>query len=246
MEAAAALIQAGMAVHVVAREQLPLVRALGPRLGQRLRTLHESHGVAFHGERALTSIRERSVTVDDGSTLDADLVILATGVRPNTEVAAAAGLALDQGILVDRYLETSVPGIYAAGDAARWPDPNTGVPVRFEHWATAERQGQTAARNMLGALEAFETIPFFWTQQYDVRINYVGYASWDRIEVRDGLPPDQWEQHHSLAGKQVGLATIGRDSKSLSAELALEHGLRTSRPAPVRPVRPRANAGSLT
>jgi 3-phenylpropionate/trans-cinnamate dioxygenase ferredoxin reductase subunit len=232
MEAAAALTRRGIAVHVVSRDELPMVRALGAALGMRIRQLHESRGVTFHPRRSLQQIGESAVTCDDGTRLEAELVLAAIGVRPNTALAAAAGLVLNKGILVDRFLETSVRGIFAAGDVARWPDPRTGEPVRFEHWTVAERQGQTAARNMLGGLQPFEDVPFFWTEQFETRITYVGHGSqWDRIEVRRDLPPGEWEQRHFLGDVPVGVATIGRDRVSLSAELALEQGVAIARGA---------------
>ncbi len=226
LEAAASLRARGLEVDVVAPDATPLQRVLGPELGRRVQQLHEGHGVRLHLGRAVTAIGDRVVALDDGTALRADLVIVATGVNPDTRLAERAGLVLDRGIRVDRYLETSQPGIFAAGDAVRWPDPRSGEYAGCGHWSLAMRMGETAARNMLGALTAFDAVPFFWSEHYDVRINCSGSTErYDRIEVRAGLPPDQWEQHYYLAHRLVAVATINRDHASLEAELAIERQL---------------------
>jgi NADPH-dependent 2,4-dienoyl-CoA reductase/sulfur reductase-like enzyme len=209
----------------VAPDARPLERVMGAELGDFVRTLHEEHGVVFHLGHTLESIGDRSAVLDDGTPLPADLIVVGIGVRPAVALAEQAGLRLDRGVLVDEYLETSAPGVYAAGDIARWPDPHTGKPIRIEHWVVAEQQGQTAARNILGAREPFRAVPFFWSQHYDVPINYVGHAEgWDRLEVAGSIARRSCLVAYRVAGRISAVASIYRDQESLQAEALLERG----------------------
>ena len=127
---------------------------------------------------------------------------------------------------VNEFLETNAPGIFAAGDIARWPDPHSGHNIRVEHWVVAERQGQTAALNMLGLKECFDAVPFFWSQHYDVPINYVGHAEqWDEIAINGDIKAKDCLLRYKQAGRVLAIASIFRDVESLKAELAMEQGL---------------------
>lgn len=223
LETAAALRAREIEVHVVGLETRPMERVLGPQMGDFVRALHEEHGVIFHLGDTVTAINGKRATLKSGAVIEADVVVVGVGVRPRLALAERAGLKLDRGVAVDAYLETSVPGIYAAGDIARWPDPHSGENIRVEHWVVAERQGQTAARNMLGQREAFDAVPFFWSQHYDVPINYVGHAeSWDEIAVDGDIAGRDCLVHYKRKGRVLAVASIYRDLASLEAELAME------------------------
>ena len=223
LEVAASLRTRGLAVDVVAPEQQPLERVLGTEIGRFVRTLHESNGVVFHLGETVTSMAGRTVTLSGGSTLDTDFVVMGVGVRPSVDLAQRAGLAVDRGILVDEFLETSTPGIFAAGDVAQWPDVHTGERIRVEHWVVAERQGQTAAKNMLGGRARFDAVPFFWSQHYDVTIRYVGHAErWDTIDIDGSLDDRDATVSFLRHGRRMAAATVSRDRVSLEVEVELE------------------------
>jgi NADPH-dependent 2,4-dienoyl-CoA reductase/sulfur reductase-like enzyme/nitrite reductase/ring-hydroxylating ferredoxin subunit len=229
MEVAASLIQRKLQVHIVAPEAVPMERTLGPHVGQYLRQLHEHNGVVFHLGQTVIAIDERRVTLNDGRTIEADLVVIGIGVRPVTDLAERAGIKTANGVVVNEYLETSVPGIFAAGDIARWPDPLTGENIRVEHWVLAERQGQTAARNMMGQKERFDAVPFFWTSQYDFTLNYIGHAEkWDELHLDGSLEEHNCKLTFTRNAKIVAVATVGRDRESLEQEAAMESASRNA------------------
>jgi apoptosis-inducing factor 3 len=225
LEVAAALRARGVQVNVVAPEPRPMQRLLGPQLGALVQALHQDHGVTFHLEQVATAIAANHVELKGGTRLAADLVVLGTGVRPRLELAQTAGLAIDRGVIVNSHLETSAPAVFAAGDIARWPDPLGGDSLRVEHWVVAQRQGQTAARNMLGLQQKFTAVPFFWSQHYDVSINYVGHAQrWDEIAVTGDIGAKDCLLRYRLNGRTLAVASINRNVANLEAELALERG----------------------
>ena len=224
LEVAWSLRERKLEVAVVGKGSLPLEKVLGGELGTVIRETHEANGVKFHLGRKPAAIQDRHVELDNGTKLDCDLVVVGIGVRPNTAIAKQAGIATDNGVLVDEFLKTNVPGIFAAGDIARWPDPRAGR-IRVEHWVVAQRQGQTAARNILGADEAFNLPPFFWSNHFDLHIHYVGHGGGDDRSTVSGNVKAKDASVIFRAGENVtAVASIGRDVENLKAEVALERG----------------------
>lgn len=232
LEVASSLRARGLAVDVVGREAIPMEQILGADVGAFLRAMHEDHGVTFHLGRTVSAIENSSVRLDSGETIAADLVVIGIGVRPALALAEEAGLDVDHGVLVNEYLETSAPGIFAVGDIAAWPDPLTGERIRVEHFVVAERQAQTAARNLLGRREAFDAVPFFWTEQYDFGLAYVGHAGrWDSAEIDGDLGARDCSITYRSGGRKLAVAFIHRDLDGLRAEVEFERRIATE-PAP--------------
>ncbi|HEV8323618.1 MAG TPA: FAD-dependent oxidoreductase, partial [Myxococcota bacterium] len=234
LEVAAALRARGLEVDVVAPDAVPLARVLGDPVGRFVRALHEAQGVRFHLGRKPVAIRAGAVALDDASVLSADLVVMGVGVRPRVALAEAAGLRVDRGLLVDEQLRAA-DGVFAAGDVARFPDARSGRAVRIEHWVVAQRMGQAAARNLLGAARPFADVPFFWSVHYDLTLRYVGHADeWEDAELRGDLDARDATVIYRRGGRTMAVATIGRDHTSLAAELAMEHGDETELEAVLR------------
>jgi NADPH-dependent 2,4-dienoyl-CoA reductase/sulfur reductase-like enzyme/nitrite reductase/ring-hydroxylating ferredoxin subunit len=223
LEVAASLRARNLDVHVVAPQLLPLARILGDALGAFVKTLHEQHGVVFHLGTTAKAIEPSSVVLAGGKRIAADLVVVGAGVEPRVSLAREAGLAVDNGVVVDSYLRTNAPDVWAAGDVARWPDSRSGNKLRVEHWVVAERMGQIVAKNVLGESVRCDIVPFFWSAHYDVTINYVGHAhAWERIDAAGSLDARDAAFAFRRAGKTLAIATVGRDRASLDAEEAME------------------------
>jgi apoptosis-inducing factor 3 len=230
LEVASSLRARGLEVHVVAPEARPMETVLGPEVGDLVRRVHEEHGVIFHLGTTPAAFDRDGVALQNGERLDTDFVVVGIGVRPRTALAEQAGIAVDRGVTVNEYLETSIPGVWAAGDIARWPDRLTGEPIRIEHWVVAERQGQTAARNILGAHQRFDAVPFFWTQQHDLLLSYIGHARhWDRIDIDGRLEAKDCTVTYRHGGRKLAVVTTGRDRDSLAAEIEFERMIAASR-----------------
>ena len=188
-EVAASLRELGVSVALVAPGSTPLERVLGPEIGGVYRDLHATHGVELHLSQRAVAFRGgtavEAVETADGTRIEADLVVVGVGARPRTDLAAAAGLEAGDGIHVDEHLETSVPGIFAAGDVAAAWHPLFGARIRVEHWDNARRQGRIAVQNMLGGADPYDRIPYLYSDQFDLSMEYAGHApAWDRVVIR--------------------------------------------------------------
>jgi apoptosis-inducing factor 3 len=223
LEVAASLRARNIEVHVIAPDRRPLERVLGPQLGDFVLALHEQHGVVFHLGSPATGVAPGAVVLQGGERVPADFVVAGVGVRPATVLAEKSGLRVDNGIVVNAQLETAAAGVYAIGDSARWPDARGGGLVRIEHWVLAQRHGQAVARTIVGEQAPFTDVPFFWSQHYDVAINYVGHAErWDAIEVDGSLERRDASVRYRGGGRVRALASVFRDRESLEGELAME------------------------
>jgi NADPH-dependent 2,4-dienoyl-CoA reductase/sulfur reductase-like enzyme len=197
---------------------------MGVHVGSFLKKLHTEHGVEFHLGRTVKEIRDRDVILDNHMVLKCDFVLVGTGIHPDTDLAAQAGCELDDGVLVDEFLESSVPDIFAAGDIARWPDTHCRKRIRVEHWEVAERQGQVAALNMLGDKIRFQDVPFFWTTHYDVNIGYIGFSdNFDRMDVMGDMDKRDFAVAFYEDLQVSAVLTVGRDKESLLVEEAMTH-----------------------
>ena len=224
-EVAASARLLGAEVAIVAPEAVPLERVLGPEVGGIYRDLHAGHGVDLHLSTQIEAIvgdgAARGVRTTDGVVIEGDLVVMGVGVTPRVELATLAGLTVENGIVVDEFLATSVPDVFAAGDVAATWNTRYDKRIRMEHWANALNQGPVAARNMLGQHTAYEKLPYFYSDQYDLGMEYNGYADgWDRVVVRgDRSGPEFlafWlKDGRVLAGMNANIWDQGDDIKAL-------------------------------
>jgi apoptosis-inducing factor 3 len=227
MEAAASLKGRGLSVDVILPEEHPLEKVFGRELSDLVLEAHAKKGVRLHLGSKVDRIEDKQVVLQRGERINADVVIVGIGVQPRLKLAEASGIVLDRGVLVNSYLQTSDPNIFAAGDIARWPDPHTGDSIRVEHWVVAERQGQTAAANMLGKGERFTMVPYFWTKHFDLSIRYVGHAEkWEETLIEGDLAHRDCLVRFRRDGRDLAVATVERDKESLYAELKMETGSR--------------------
>lgn len=225
LETAASLREHGLDVTVVGPEERPLERVLGREAAEFVRSTHEAHGVRFRLGRKPVEIRHDAVVLDDGRVEPCDFIVAGVGVEPDLALAEEAGLTIDRGIVVDEYLRTSAPNVFAAGDAARFPDARSGRPIRVEHWVAAARQGQVAARNAIGRQERFSAVPFFWSQHYDLVLAYVGHAERaDDAQLFGSFDAGNAAVVYRDGNRIAAVATLFRDDISLAVEAAMERG----------------------
>ncbi len=226
MEAAASLRNRGLDVSVISPEPEPMAKVLGKAISDLIVEAHRGRGVRLYLGRKVVGIEQERVRVDDGSAVAANLVLVGAGITPNVEFARQAGLKIENGICVDRYLRTSDPTVFAAGDIARWPDPYSGQEIRVEHWVVAERQGQVAAANMLGRELLYDAIPFFWTKHFDLSIRYVGHAeTWDELVIEGDLARRDALVRYRSKGRDLAVATVGRDLQCLQVVRSMQRSV---------------------
>jgi len=222
MEAAFSLRERGLSVTVIAPDKVPFERTLGPEIGGLFQRVHESKGVEFRlGSQAESFDGEeivKAVILNSGERLETDLVVVGVGVMPATSFLEGFETQKDGGINVDKYLSVE-DGLYAAGDIASFPDPRTGERTRIEHWRTALQQGRVAAHNMAGKPTAFTSVPFFWTTQFDVTLNYVGHAhGWDEIIFQGDVEIQDFLAFYIKDKQITAVAGMNRDHDLAYAE----------------------------
>ena len=215
MEGASSLRQRGLSVTVVAPDKVPFEKTLGPEIGRLFQSVHESNGIAFELGQQVRSLegdgKVERVVLGSGDAIEADVVIVGIGVSPATNFLDSIEKQKDGSVAVDEFMSLG-NAIFAAGDIASFVDTRTGERTRIEHWRTALQQGRAAARNMLGKRERYTAVPFFWTTQFDVTLNYVGHAAgWDKIEFDGDVEKRDFLATYHKAGKIVAVAGVNRD-----------------------------------
>lgn len=233
LEVAAAARQHGTTVTVVEHSELPLLRVLGPGIARVFADMHRDHGVTFRFGATVRAFRGESrvsaVVLDDGTELPADAVVVGVGVQPNVALAEQAGLTVDNGIVVDQALRSSDPRIYAAGDIANAYHPVYGTHLRVEHWAMALHSGPAAARSMLGAEVVYDRLPYFYTDQYDLGMEYTGYApsgGYDTVVVRGDLAKREFIAFWTAGGRVMA----GMNVNVWDVTPQIENLIRSSKP----------------
>jgi len=228
LEAAASLKQRKLDVHVIAPDDVPLKKVVGVEVGRMIRMVHEERGAVFHLGRRVKGFDGERLTLDDDSTLDVDFVVLGVGVRPRTELAAAAGIecapeSQGGGVVVDGKLQTAIPGIYAIGDIARYPDVHGGRSIRVEHWVHAQRQGQYVARALMGHRGHYWDLPFFWSAHFDTGLVYVGHVgSIVGTRVEGAIEGRTFAIGYLGEGDERAFVTCGRELPALTVEAEWE------------------------
>lgn len=224
-EVAASARQLGCEVSLIEMGSLPLERVLGSEIGEIYRKLHDDHGIDLHFsvgvDEILGSTQVQGVKLSNNSTVPAEVVVVGIGVSPRVELAEDAGIHVDNGIVVDEHLETSVPGIFAAGDVASAFHPRYGTHIRLEHWSAALNQGSAAAKGLLGNPVVYDRIPYFYSDQYDMGMEYRGYApQYDEVVIRGDATQNQfiafWLRHGRIrAAMNVNIWDQGKNLESI-------------------------------
>ena len=214
-EVAASCRMKGLEVTVLETAAVPLSMALGEELGAIYAKIHRSHGIDLRLREGLQEIqghgRVERVVTSSGAAIDCDLVAIGVGIAPETEIAEGTEIAIDNGVVVDEFCQTNIPGIFAAGDVANWWHPALGRHLRVEHWDHALNQGAAAARNMLGQREAYSPVLYFWSDQYDLNLQYVGHASqWDHVVYRGDIKEQRFTAFFMNDGLVLAALAINR------------------------------------
>ena len=238
LEVAASLRQRDVEVEVVAPDEVPLEKVVGAEVGRMIQGVHEEHGVRFRLGRTATGFDGRRLALDDGSAVEADLVVAGIGVAPRTGLAREAGLAMateDEGggIMVDARLESSAPGVFAVGDVASYPNAHVGRRIRVEHWVHAERQGQHVARVLMGEAGPYADPPFFWSAHFDTGLRYLGHVGRiEGVEVDGTVEGREFAMRLRGEGREEAFVTCNRDPGTLEEEARWEKRMEAApRPA---------------
>jgi 3-phenylpropionate/trans-cinnamate dioxygenase ferredoxin reductase subunit len=229
-EIAASARMKGLDVTVIEALHNPLIRALGDEMGGIMADIHRERGVRLHTNESIDRFeggkRVERVLTRSGRAIDCDFAVVGVGVVPATELAEAAGLQIDNGIVVNEYCETSAPDVYACGDVANFYHPLLGHRLRVEHWSNAQNQAIAAAKSMMGVREPYDDIPWFWSDQYDLNIQYVGHATkWDEVVLRGDVLARRFSAFYIEAGKLRAALTVNRHRDIRPARELIRQGV---------------------